>query len=104
MQKKYYPPKKKESKQDWTSDEILEKMRQRKKAKFKDPALYSQLNREIDAECAKAKEDFWNNKCEELEKHHRSREMQRRVKDITGESHKRKREQLHSRQERKATV
>ena len=65
--------KKLEHKQQWMTEEILEKMEQRKERKYKDIARYKLLDREIRQECKQAKEDYYNNLCEEIEeldKHH----------------------------------
>ena len=65
--------KKLEHKQQWMTEEILEKMEQRKERKYKDIARYKILDREIRQECKRAKEDHYNHLCEEiveLDKHH----------------------------------
>ena len=62
-----------EHKQQWMTEEILEIMEQRKEQNDKDIARYKLLNREIRQECKQAKEDHYNNLCEEiveLDKHH----------------------------------
>ena len=65
--------KKLEHKQQWMTEEILEKMEQRKEQKDKDIARYKLLDREIRQECKQAKEEHYNHLCaeiEELDKHH----------------------------------
>ena len=65
--------KKLEHKQQWMTEEILEKMEQRKEQKDKDIAIYKLLDRKIRQECKQANEDHYNNLCaemEELDKHH----------------------------------
>ena len=65
--------KKLEPRQQWMTEEILEKMEQRKVQKYKDIARYKLLDREIRQECKQAKEDHYNHLCEEIEeldKHH----------------------------------
>ena len=65
--------KKLEHKQQWMTEEILEKMEQRKVQKDKDIARYKLLDREIRQECKQSKEDHYNHLCEEIEeldKHH----------------------------------
>ena len=49
---------------------------------------YNQLKKEIEKECTKAKEEWWNKNCEEveeLESKHESRAMHRKIKEITGQ-------------------
>ena len=78
------PTKKREQKQPWMTQEILEKMKTRKKAKCGDPVKYSQLKKEVEKECTIAKEDWWNKKCEEveqLEAKHQSRSMHKKIKE-----------------------
>ena len=63
-------------------------MKKRKKTKNVDPVRYSQLKKEIEKECTKAKEEWWNKKCEEveqLEAKHESRAMHEKIKEITGQ-------------------
>jgi hypothetical protein len=82
------PKKAREKKQPWMTNEILEKMKKRKKTKNVDPVRYSQLKKEIEKECTKAKEEWWNKKCEEveqLEAKHESRAMHEKIKEITGQ-------------------
>ena len=55
------------------TEEILEKMEQRKEQKDKDIARYKLLDREIRQECKQAKEEHYTHLCaeiEELDKHH----------------------------------
>ena len=59
--------KKRVQKQPWMTEEILEKMEKRKIAKSLDPEKYSQLKKEVERECIKAKDEWWNGKCEEVE-------------------------------------
>ena len=42
-------------------------MEKQKIAKSLDPEKYNQLNKEVDRECTKAKGEWWNGKCEEVE-------------------------------------
>lgn len=79
------PKKERIAKQPWMTVEILEKMEERKKEKNKDSFRYRQLKRQIDDECTKAKEKYWNEKCTEietLEKHHKSRDMHKKIKEV----------------------
>ena len=82
------PKKKREQKQPWITQEILEKMKERKIAKNVDPVRYKQLKKEVDSDCRKAKEEWWNKKCEtveQLESSHASRAMHEKIKEITGQ-------------------
>ena len=47
--------------------EILKQMEERKKAKTIDPTKYNQLKKEVKKERIKAKDKWWNKKCEEVE-------------------------------------
>ena len=74
---------KKEIKQDWMNETILNKMKQRKKAK-EDPIAYKLLDNEIKRDCEIAKEAWLNKKCEEveqLEKEHKPREQHKKSKN-----------------------
>lgn len=82
------PKKKCAQKQPWMTKEILEKMEKRKKAKSLDPVIYNQLKKEVEKECIKAREEWWNKKCEEVEQlelKHESRAMHKKIKEITGQ-------------------
>ena len=82
---KHLPKAKKEIKQDWMNETILNKMKQRKKAK-EDPIAYKLLDNEIKRDCEIAKEAWLNKKCEEveqLEKEHKPREQHKKVKELT---------------------
>ena len=82
------PKKKRVQKQPWMTEEILEKMEKRKIAKSLDPEKYNQLKKEVERECIKAKDEWWNGKCEEveeLESKHESRAMHKKIKEITGQ-------------------
>ena len=63
-------------------------MEKRKKVKLLNPEKYNQLKKKVEKECTKAKEEWWNKKCEEveeLESKHESRAMHRKIKEITGQ-------------------
>ena len=69
---------KKETKQSWMTKDILEKMRERKKAKSNDQAKYNRLRKEIEMDCRRPKDEWWHTKCEEVEtlqSQHKTREM-----------------------------
>ena len=80
--------KKRVQKQPWMTEEILEKMEKRKIAKSLDPEKYNHLKKEVERECIKARDEWWNGKCEEveeLESKHESRVMHKKIKQITGQ-------------------
>ena len=82
------PKMKHTQKQPWMTEEILEKMEKRKIAKSLDPEKYNQLKKEAERECIKAKDEWWNGNCEEveeLESKHESRAMHKKIKKITGQ-------------------
>ena len=58
------PKKKCVQKQPWMTEEILEKMEKRKITKSLDPETYNQLKKEVERECIKAKDEWWNGKCD----------------------------------------
>ena len=70
----------------WMTDEILDKMDQRRKQKSDgDKVGYDELNREIRADCEMAKDEWYQNRCneiEELERKHKSRALHQRVKEL----------------------
>ena len=55
--KEVLPCKKKEPKQSWITKDILEKMRERKKAKSNDQAKYNRLRKEVEMDCRRAKDE-----------------------------------------------
>ncbi|XP_037789291.1 uncharacterized protein LOC119584690 [Penaeus monodon] len=62
------PKREKQSKQPWMTTEILNLMKQRRKYKNRNSSKeYMEIHKLIKQECAKAKEELVNNKCEELE-------------------------------------
>jgi exonuclease III len=60
------PKKTAEAKQPWMKPEILEMMLERKSKKGTEQ--YNLIDDEIKKECIKAKEEFYNNKCEKVER------------------------------------
>jgi len=67
------------------TDNSLSKMDEQKTHKNADRDKYNQLNKGIINECRKAKEIWFNKQCEEiekLEKHHNSKEMSAKVKEL----------------------
>ena len=64
-QEKVLPKKKREAKQAWITQQILQKMKERKK--YKGTVTYTKLDKEIKRDCIKAKEIWANKKCEKVE-------------------------------------
>ena len=83
--KKIVPIKKRTKQKDWITDEILVKMRERKESK-NDIKKYRFLDKEIKKMCDNAKDMWYNQQCEQIEKlrdEHKSKEMHNKVKYIT---------------------
>ena len=82
------PRAKRKAKQTWMTEKILEKISERQKMKNVSLEKYEHINKEITKECRKAQDEWWNNRCEEVEqldKQHKSSEMHKKVKEITGQ-------------------
>ena len=68
------------------TDDILNKMDERKAVKGRNEEHYQQLNKEISNDCRLAKENWLNEQCrevEDLERQFRTKEMHQKVKQIT---------------------
>lgn len=79
-------------KQPWITDNILRLMEERRKYKTRDNNRYKQLNREITNECRKAKEEWLEERCseiEELQKKHDLFNLHKKIKDLTQKHQKR---------------
>ena len=75
----------KKKKRGLVNDEILSKMEQRRTVKNK-TTEYNVINKEIVDECRQAKENWLNERCEEiesLEKQHKTKERYDEVKELT---------------------
>ena len=69
------------ARKEWMTEEILQKMEERKGAK-NEIERYRVLDREVNTMCDKAKENWINQQCseiEELESKHKTREMYEQV-------------------------
>ena len=80
----------KKAKKPWVSEKMIEKMEERRSFKNINTEIgkkkYRYLNNELRRETDKAREDWWNNECDELEeldKLGRSDLMYSKVKQIT---------------------
>ena len=73
--------------QRWMTEEILNKMKERRLQKDRDPQRYEELNREVRRDCDAAKEAWLDEQCrevEELERNHKTESMHRKIREITG--------------------
>ena len=78
------PKKKREAKQAWITEEILQKIKEMKK--YKGTVTYTKLDKEIKRDCIKAKVIWANKKCEKIEglsKGLETKEMFKEIKDFT---------------------
>ena len=85
---KTLPKTKKKKDEDWMTDKIKELFKRRKEEKDHTDK-YLELDKEIRRECREAKEKWFNDRCDEImemEKNHNSRELHRKVKDLTGKN------------------
>ena len=82
--------KEKKKHKEWMTPQILNLMIERKEIKERNgdnDEEYIRMDKRIKKACIKAKEDWFDEKCDELiklEKNHNSREMHRKVKEVTG--------------------
>jgi len=79
--KKKVPPKKK----PWFTEEISNLMDERRRMKS-NPLLYQELNEKIQELCKKAKEDWMEEQCKEiecLERNHAHRTLHQKIKEVT---------------------
>ena len=82
--KKVLPKKDRIKRKSWMTNEILQKMQDRKKNKGTDK--YKEIDKEIRHMCKERKEAWWNEKCkeiEELERKHKTKEMHANVKEMS---------------------
>ena len=61
------PKKGMKNKSQWMTNEILNKMQERRRLKHTNKAEYERINKQIAKECKEAKENWLNNQCEEIE-------------------------------------
>ena len=91
---KVIPKKEKKKDKDWMTEEIKDLMKKRKEEKAQHGEKsdrYEQINLEIVSKCREAKEVWFNSLCDEigeLERNHKSKEMHRKVKSMTGKNKK----------------
>ena len=83
--KEVIPEIKRTAKKKWMTDEILQMMDRRRETKH-DKDKYNALNQDIRDRCNKAREEWLDAKCKEIEQHHQenSRDMYRRIDELTG--------------------
>nr|ADF18552.1 endonuclease-reverse transcriptase [Bombyx mori] len=78
-------------KEDWMTDSILQLMEDRRQFKGTNPVMYKQIDVTIRKEIAKAKNDYYSNKCAHLEdllRKHDSFNAHKHIKEMVG--HRRK--------------
>ena len=83
------PEKTNRKKQKLITDDILNKMDERKVVKRRNEECYQQLNKEISNDCRVAKENWLNEQCrevEDLERQFRMKEMHQKSKQMTNKS------------------
>ena len=100
------PKKANKKKQKWMTYHILNLMENRKQFKNSDKDEYNKLNKQINLAWKDAEEKWLANQCEEmeqLEKLYKSREMRKKVKELTSKNTKKKR-WVHKGQKRKYTI
>ena len=80
------PNKENTKRKKWMTNEILQKMGQSRQYKKNDKERYNEINKEIKDNCTKAKENYINSQCNEIEKmgkQFRLREMHNKIKLVT---------------------
>ena len=85
--KELVPKQERRRRQRWMTEEILDKMEERRECKERNHRRYEELNQEIRQNCDTAKENWIDHQCnevEELERTHKIESMHRKIKEITG--------------------
>ena len=80
------PNKENTKRKKWMTNAILQKMGQRRRYKNNDKERYNEINKEIKDDCRKAKENYINSQCNEIDKmgkQFRLREMHNKIKLVT---------------------
>lgn len=75
----------------WMTDEILGMMEERREQKNKNPQKYREINRDIQRKVRRAKEQWMNEQCEEIELLERKNDhfaVHRKIKEVTGRNKK----------------
>ena len=83
------PKKENTKRKKWMTNEILQKMGQRRQYKNEDKERYNEISKEIQSDCRKAKENYINAQCneiEKMEKQFRLREMNNKIKLVTSKT------------------
>ena len=84
-ERKVLPKKSKKKDKEWMTNEILDLMEERRNNKQNTPE-YKRINAVIQSKCKRRKEQWYNDRCaeiEELEKEHRMTEMHDKVRLLT---------------------
>ena len=80
------PKLEKRGKQSWMTNEILEQMEKRKRAK--NTPAYATINKEIQKSCKSEKEKWFNQKCDDIEENLRlngTKMMHQNIKELVGD-------------------
>lgn len=72
------------AKQQWMTKDILNLMEERRKAKLADLNKYPLLNKSIKEECRKAKEEWLNTECKEMEMNRGKENIHQKIKELSG--------------------
>ena len=86
------PNKENTKRKKWMTNEILNKMGQRRQYKNNDKERYNEIDKEIQDDCRKAKENYVNSQCNKIEKMGKQfilREMHNKIKLVTSRTKRR---------------
>ena len=80
------PEIKRKARKKWMTDEILKDMDERKECKDQDEDKYKRIDKQIKRKCNKAKEEWIDKECEELQRLEKknSRAMHEKVRELSG--------------------
>ena len=83
---KLIPKKEKQPRNKWITQDILKLMEERRKNKGKNERKYTELNSKIKDKCAKAKEEWIDKQCKEIEQLEKrnTKAMYEKIKELTG--------------------
>ena len=79
--KNVLPKKERVKRKSWMTNEILQKMQERKK--HKGTGKYKEIDKEIRHMCKERKEVWWNEKCKEIEELERKHKTKKRCQPET---------------------
>ena len=85
--KEKVPKQERRGRQRWITEEILDKMEEKRTQKERNPQRYEELELEIRQACDGAKEEWIKEQCrevEELERQHKFEAMHKKIKEVIG--------------------